>query len=117
MNGILRACWIFIVFIFPINALAAAYTPWAAVSQIERVGNGVLIYGAFGDANSCGEPDVIYYPSTHDDYDVVLSMALTALTADREMRFYVSSCTAISFHWGVNPVINQAHNGQAIYIR
>jgi len=79
-------------------AHSAGYTPWAKITQIERVGDGVLVFGQFGDPNSCGQSDKIYYPSTHKDYELVLSMALTALTA-------------------APAVINQSYNGQAIYIR
>ena len=99
-------------------AYSAGYTPWAEVTEIERVGDGIVIRGSFGDVNNCGTADIVYYPKTHEDYELVLSMALTALTADREMRFYIDTCVSISFHWGSNnPVINQSRNGQAIYIR
>ncbi len=101
----------------PSLSMANAYTPWAIVTQIERVGDGILIKGEFGDANSCGEANYVYYPSTHQDYELVVSMALAALTAGREMRFNVNTCVAIAFHWGSAPVINQANNGQAIFIR
>ena len=101
----------------PSLSMASEYTPWAMITQIERVGDGILIKGAFGDVNSCGEANYVYYPSTHHDYELVASMALTALTAGREIRFHVNTCMAISFHWGSAPVINQATNGQAIFIR
>lgn len=101
----------------PSLSMASGYTPWAMTTQIERVGDGILIKGAFGDVNSYGEANYVYYPSTHHDYELVASMALTALTAGREMRFHVNTCVAISFHWGSAPVINQATNGQAIFIR
>ena len=113
---ILSTFVIFMAFALSLS-MVSAYTPWAIVTQIERVGYGILIKGEFGDVNSCGEANYVYYPNTHHDYELIASMALTALTAVREMRFHVDSCAAVSFHWGSAPVINQATNGQAIFIR
>ena len=98
-----------------VQAKAGAYTSWGIPEYVERVANGILIKGPFGDPNSCGETDFIYYPATNPDYDVIVGMALTALTAGNEMKFYASGCTTVSWHWGTNPVINESVS--VVYIR
>ena len=93
---------------------AAGYSSWAVPTSVEIVSGGIVIFGAFGNENNCSTADAILYPSTQVDYDVVVSMALAAVTAGREMRFYADECVTFAFHGGT---INRARNGQAIYFR
>jgi len=61
-------------------------------------------------------PDYIFVSDVNTKFDGILSMALAALMAQKEMRFYTSSCTEVVFHWSGN-VINQSQDGQAVYVR
>lgn len=58
--------------------------------------------------NSCGQTGYVFYPSTHDDYELVASMVLVALTSQREMRFYINDCVPVSFHWSGNEEVPQS---------
>ncbi len=97
-------------------ANAGEYSSWAVPTSVELVGGGVLVHGQFGDPNNCGKANFIHVKRTDERYDSVLSMALAALMAKKELRFYSSSCVGVSFHWAGN-VINQNKAGQAVYIR
>lgn len=96
------------------NVQVSAYTPWAVPTMFEVVSGGIAIYGAYGNENGCSSSDTILYPNTYVDYDVVVSMVITAITSEREMRFYSNDCATFAFHGGT---INRARNGQAIYMR
>lgn len=98
----------------PVTSIAADYTSWAVPTTVEVVSGGIVIIGDFGNANGCSQTNMIIYPNTQVDYDVVVSMALTALTSEREMRFYADDCVPFAFHGGT---INRARNGQGIFIR
>lgn len=114
MKSMLQAVIFALLMATAANANAGAYTSWGTVEYIERVSNGLLVKGTFGDPNSCGETDLVFYPSSNPDYEVIVSMALTALTAGKEMRFFSSGCTAVSFHWS-QPVINVS--ASVVFIR
>ena len=99
-----------------VTANAGSYSSWAVPTHVEIVSGGVLIHGAFGDPNNCGQPNYIYISESDSRYDSVLSMSLAALMGKREMRLYSSMCTSVKFHWS-GVVINQNTSGQAVYIR
>lgn len=115
MKYFLRTCLLSIVTLST-AVHAGAYSNWAVPTSVELVGRGVLIHGEFGDPNQCGLANLIHVSRTDERYDSVLSMALAALMAQKELRLYSSACVGISFHWSGN-VINQNTNGQAVYIR
>lgn len=108
-----------VVFVFGLflsfNASAAGYSAWAVPKDVELVSGGVLVSGAFGDPNNCGIADYFFVSETDTRFDTVVSMALAALMAKKEIRFYSSKCTSVGFHWAGN-VINLNQNGEALYI-
>lgn len=112
MKNILFALLLFV----HMDAMAEGYSAWAVPTTVEIVSGGVLIHGAFGDPNGCGEPGYIFISQQNPAYDAALSMALSALHGNREMRFYSSKCTQVSFHWS-GQVINENQGHQSIYIR
>jgi hypothetical protein len=97
-------------------ANAGNYSSWAIPTQVELVGNGVLIHGLFGDPNECGKPNYIFVNQDNPAYDSALSIALAALMGQKELRIYASSCTTVSFHWS-GEVINENRHGQSFYIK
>lgn len=113
MKKILLICF---VFLFPTTTFAAGYSKYAVPTKVELVNGGVLIYGAFGDPNSCGKPDHIFVSEQSSTYQSVLTMALTALQGKRELSFYSSKCVGVSFHWSGN-IINENRGGEPVYIR
>lgn len=103
-----------VLLLFSSVASAGGYTVYAQPTEIEVVNNGLLIYGSFGNVMSCGYPNAVFYPATHQNYNVVSAMAMTAIVSGKTMKFYVDQCVSLSFH-GIN--VNQAFNGSAIYFK
>lgn len=108
-------------FIISTNSFAAGYTEWAVPAQIEYVSHGILIRGTYGDPHSCGESDWVFIkptPSNPEIFKTMTSIALTAITASRELRFFTNECVAIPMHFGPgNNVINAAADGGGFYMR
>lgn len=98
------------------SVLASGYSNWAIPTQVELVQGGVLIAGQFGDPHSCGMPNYIFISQTDVKFNHALTLATSALMAGKEMRFYVSACTSVGFHWA-GDIINHTQGGQPIYIR
>ena len=105
-----------LLIVISVTANAGNYSSWAVPTYVEIVSGGVLIHGTFGDPNNCGQSNYIYVSESDSRYDSVLSMSLAALMGKREMRFYSSTCTSVTFHWS-GAVINQNTSGQAVYVR
>ena len=104
-------------FILSGTVSAAGYTAWAKPQMLEYVNGGILVNGAFGDVNNCGQADYIFIAPSADpvDFSTMTSIILTAFAAQKEVRFYTSSCAAVTFHYTGTP-INAAHN-HGFYIR
>jgi hypothetical protein len=96
----------------PLGAHAGGYTSAAIPTQVEVMGNGVLIRGAFGDVQSCGVTNTVWIPKTNPAYKEIVSMAYTALVAGRALQFYVDVCGQVPAHWAGN-VINQSTDNLA----
>lgn len=113
----MKKLFLILVAVFMSNLVyAGGYSGWAIPTNIELVSGGVLIKGDFGDPNECGKADYIYVSQETKSYESVLSMALAALMGKREMKFYSSTCSPVTFHWAGN-VVNENKYGQAVFIR
>ena len=99
---------------FLTNANSADYAPWTVPTYAEVVSGGIAVYDAFGNENGCTRENIVLYLNTYSDYDVVVSMVLAAITAQRELRFYTNQCVTFIFHGGT---VNQSIDGHAIYFR
>ena len=109
--------FIFLIMCFSNASYAGGYSVWAVPTQVEIVGGGVLIWGAFGDPNECGRADTIFISETDSRYEGVLSMSLAALMDKREMKIYSSACTSVLFHWGDDGQVNHNKGSMAVYVR
>ncbi|MEM7278908.1 MAG: hypothetical protein AAF385_12355 [Pseudomonadota bacterium] len=118
MNMLSRILVIAFLLTFSQISIAAGYSPWTIPTRIEWVSGGVLISGAFGDINSCGQTDVLFLNQAGGDiesYKIRVSMLIAGFTAQKEMRFYSIVCTSVPFHYSGN-VVNAVHiNG--LFIR
>ncbi len=100
------------------SANAAGYSSWAVPTRLESVNGGMLISGSFGNPNSCDSStaDHIYIHDTNPSYEAVIAMAMTALTAQKEMRFYIDTCeAAVTAHW--TATVNVLGNNDPAYMR
>lgn len=98
------------------QAIADGYSNWAVPTEVELVSGGVLIHGAFGDPNPCGKANYIFVSQQSPTFDATLSIAISALHGNREMRLYSNKCIQVSFHW-LGEIINENRNGQTVSIR
>ena len=98
------------------NVVAAGYTSWAIPKSIELVNDGLLVEGDFGDPNSCSKDQYVFIRQDSASFDAKLSIILSALHGQKKMRFYVSSCVNVSFHWS-GEVINQNSDKHPVYIK
>jgi len=72
----------------------------AAVPQrvdIER-GNGLMIYGAFGNSGSCVVTDAIYVKIDHPQYKQIYASVMTALVSKLKIQAYVGTCESVSWY-------------------
>ncbi len=112
----MRNILITIFVLVSVSVSAAGYSNWAVPEEVELVNNGLVVKGNFGDSNSCGQSGYVYISQDDINFDRKMSFVLSALHARRDMRFYVSECVAVTFHWSGN-VINQNSSNQPVYIR
>jgi hypothetical protein len=95
-----------LAFGWPTIVSAAGYTPYVVPTEVELVNGGILIYGAFGDVNSCSVAGRVFVPSSisEDVRSKILSLVTTAIVAGRQMRFYSDGCAAVTFHYEGTPI-------------
>lgn len=117
LNIKLSVC--FLLILNGTSVFSAGYTVWAKPTTIEYVANGILVAGSFGDINGCGQANYIFIkpaPSNPETFKIMTSIIITAITAQRDVRFYTNKCTSVSFHWNGN-VINEAYTGGGFFMR
>lgn len=103
------------VILFSLPVYAAGYTSWAVPTQLEYVNDGVLISGGFGNPGGCAITDKIFISRAavgDEKFQSILSFALTALTAKKEIKFRSGRCFDVTFHGQ-----NVSESTTAIYIR
>lgn len=66
------------------SCFANAWSNWAVPVQIDvERGNGFMIYGAFGNPNSCTNADRLYVHVSHPQYTKIYALVMTAFTAGK----------------------------------
>ncbi|MCP4486135.1 MAG: hypothetical protein GY820_02270 [Gammaproteobacteria bacterium] len=108
---------VILLLILSTTAHSAGYSNWAIPEKVELISGGVLIHGDFGNPNTCAYPNYIFISQSESKYDSALSMSLSALMGQREMRFYSNTCVKVSFHWAEENAINQNAGQQAVFIK
>jgi hypothetical protein len=97
---------------------APGYTPWAVPTSVQMTSGGILVSGAFGNLETCTYADHVFYHSSYAQYNVVVSMVMSALAAKQEIRFYVSGCMPVGFIWGGNTsAVNGSADGNGVAVR
>lgn len=64
--------------------------------------DGILVFGNFGDPKSCGKSNVAFLPgnASEDIKDRVMSMIMTAISAQKVISFWSSGCVAVPWYYG-----------------
>ena len=109
---------VLILMLAPGISFAGGWTSWATPTQIDiERGNGVMIYGAFGNASQCTLADRIYVASDHPEFEKIYSLALTAFTAGYQLRAYSHKCGAVTWYAAPTTEFNLITKDAAVNIR
>jgi hypothetical protein len=88
-----------IILLLSTNVIAGGRMTWAVPTQVDlERGNGIMVYGDFGNPNGCTVPNRFYVPKTHPEYDKIYGLIMTAFSAKQEMRAYTHSCKSIGWY-------------------
>ena len=69
--------------------------------KIEVVrGQGVMVFGEFGNPNNCTAATGFWIKIEHPQYEEMYSMALTAMTAGMRLQPYLRECDSIGWYGG-----------------
>ena len=95
-------------------ANAAGYGTWGTVNRVEVVrGQGFVVWGSFGNPNSCTNSNGFWVKIDSTQYDELYSMALTALVSGLQLQPYLRECGTIGWHGGTWNVVT---GSDAVYI-
>lgn len=94
------------------SVLAAGRTNWAIPTQVDlERGNGIMVYGNFGNPNECSITNRFYIPETHTEYDKYYSLIMTAFSAKQEIRAYAHSCKPVGWYSNSETTYNSIDTG------
>ena len=106
-----------VLLLFSTTSIAGGWSHWASPTQVDvERGNGIMVYGAFGNPSECGLSDRFYIPKTHPEYDKIYAVVLTAFTAQKELRVYSHNCGKVGWYTANATAFNFVGDG-AVYIR
>ena len=99
-------------------ANAGGWSNWATPTQIDlERGNGILVYGAFGNPADCMVENQIYISSAHSDYEKIFGLLLTAQAAQKEVRFYAHKCERVGWYSATADAFNMVTPDGAVTFR
>lgn len=79
-----------------------AYSSWAIPTQLEYVKDSVLNRGEFGSPNYCPVSNKLFISrgnvGSDSKFQSILSIFLTAFTAQKQIRLRSDYCSSVAFH-------------------
>ncbi|HKS72849.1 MAG TPA: hypothetical protein VJQ82_06590 [Terriglobales bacterium] len=100
------------------TSYAGAYTAWATPTQIDVVTNqGFMVYGSFGNPNGCTVADQFFVYASDTQYRQAYAQILAALTANRQIKVYVTECDPISWYSVASTTYSALTDSSAIQIK
>lgn len=112
----LRLISIIALSLVSVPSYAGAFSNWAVPTRIDlERGNGVLVYGEFGNAGDCVITNKVYIPESHPQYDKAYAMVLAAFTAGKEVVFYIDQCLPVGWYAQASNTFNATT--KTVYIR
>lgn len=92
--------------------LADGWTNWAKPTQVDiDRGNGIMVYGNYGNPSECVAPKMIYIPSSHPAYEHVYEVVTKAFSNVREIRMYTNGCGTVNYYTSTEDYFNFAREG------
>ncbi|MBE0380411.1 DUF5992 family protein [Pseudoalteromonas prydzensis] len=93
---------------------------WSQTAEPTRIdierGNGVMIYGAFGNAGECSTSNKVFIEKSHPQYDKVYAMVLAAFASNKKLRIYIHSCKPVTWYAVKETTFNTLTSAGAINI-
>ena len=103
---------------FTTAAVAGANTTWGVPTQVDVVrGEGMMIYGSFGNPGGCSVADKFFVPINTTQYSQIYAAVLTAMASGKEISAYVASCTPLGWYAVLSTTYNQVTGSEAVYMR
>ena len=92
---------LFLVLINSQTILAGGWSNQATISKLELVrGQGVAIFGNFGNPAGCTQSYAWWINKNHPQYDKLYSMLMAAMLSDKKIRGYAHGCEEFGWHGG-----------------
>lgn len=100
------------------SSIAGGWTNWAVPTRLDvERGNGVMVYGNFGNPSQCTNQGRVYIPINHPQYDKIYALLLSAFTANKEALLYSNSCGSVSWFANDSVTFNIVSVSGAVNIR
>ena len=97
---------------------AGGSTAWAVPTRLDVVpGQGVMVYGAFGNPAGCTTSDMFSVRVSNSAYTQIYAALMTAVASGKEVTMYMGSCTPILWYALETTTFNQPVGIQAFSIR
>jgi hypothetical protein len=72
---------------------AGNWTQWAVPTRVDVVRNeGVMVYGNFGNPNSCTVANQFFVALGHPQYNEIYAMLMLAFTTGKSVQAYADQC-------------------------
>lgn len=99
-------------------AYAQGWSQFAVPTQVDiERGNGLMVYGSFGNAGNCTVADRFYVPTGHPQYREIYSAVLAAFTGEKQVQVYIGSCDAVTWYSVAATTYNVLGPGGALNLR
>ena len=93
---------------------------WSQTAEPTRIdierGNGVMIYGAFGNPNECSTSNKVFIEKSHPQYDKVYAMVLAAFASNKKLRIHIHCCKPVTWYAVNETTFNTLTSAGAINI-
>ncbi len=100
------------------TSYAAGWTQFAVPTQVDiERGNGVMVYGSFGNPGTCSVADQVYVQSTHPQYQEVYAAILAAFSSGKQLQFYIHSCESVIWYSAATTKYNTMEPGGALNMK
>lgn len=86
---------------------AGSWSEWAIPERIDvERGNGIMVWGEFGNSEGCASSNRVFIPERHPQYDKTYALVLAAFSANKEVQVYVTGCQKVGWYTSTEDAFN-----------
>ncbi|KAF7763152.1 hypothetical protein PUND_b0490 [Pseudoalteromonas undina] len=93
---------------------------WTKAAEPSRIdierGNGVMVYGTFGNPGACSTSNKVFIEKSHPQYDKIYAAVLTAFTSNKKITIYIHECKPVTWYAVKETTFNTLTSAGAINI-